>query len=424
MENKNEKINKIVLAYSGGLDTSVSIKWLEEKYGAEIITFTADLGQKEDWAQIKEKALNTGAKKAHIMDLKNEFLTNYAFKGLKANALYEGKYPLATALARPLIAKKMVEVAREEGADALAHGCTGKGNDQVRFEVSFKALAPELEIIAPLRDWGFTTREEEIEYAAQNNIQVKATKDSPYSIDQNIWGLSVECGKLEDPWEEPPADAYQWTNDIEDTPDDPTYLTIGFKKGKPISINGVEMNAVKLVNKLNKIGSNYGIGRIDMVEDRLVGIKSREIYETPAGEILLKAHQELESLTLDRETIQYKEDISKKYAELTYNGLWFSPLKDSLDAFINNTQKEVNGIVKLKLAKGNSIVVGRKSENSLYQYGLATYDEKDAFDHSSAPGFINLWALPVQVANQVKNSKNKKKIWSDDFNDLKITAKK
>ncbi|MGM0438011.1 MAG: argininosuccinate synthase [Bacillota bacterium] len=424
MENKNEKINKIVLAYSGGLDTSVSIKWLEEKYGAEIITFTADLGQNEDWVQIKEKALNTGAKKAHIMDLKNEFLTNYAFKGLKANALYEGKYPLATALARPLIAKKMVEVAREEGADALAHGCTGKGNDQVRFEVSFKALAPELEIIAPLRDWGFTTREEEIEYAAQNNIQVKATKDSPYSIDQNIWGLSVECGNLEDPWEEPPADAYQWTNDIENTPDDPTYLTIGFKKGKPISINGVEMNAVKLVNKLNKIGSNYGIGRIDMVEDRLVGIKSREIYETPAGEILLKAHRELESLTLDRETIQYKEDISKKYAELTYNGLWFSPLKDSLDAFINNTQKEVNGIVKLKLAKGNSIVVGRKSENSLYQYGLATYDEKDAFDHSSAPGFINLWALPVQVANQVKNSKNKKKIWSDDFNDLKITAKK
>jgi len=424
MENSNKKIDKILLAYSGGLDTSVSIKWLEEKYGAEIITFTADLGQDEDWLQIKEKALETGAEKAYIVDLKKQFLENYAFKGLKANALYEGKYPLATALARPLIAKKMVEVAKKEGVDALAHGCTGKGNDQVRFEVSFKALAPELEIIAPLRDWGFTTREEEIEYAAKNDIKVKATKESPYSIDQNIWGLSVECGKLENPWTEPPADAYQWTNDIKDTPDESTYLTIAFKNGKPISLNGTEMDSVKLVSELNKIGSTYGIGRIDMVEDRLVGIKSREIYETPAGEILLKTHRELESLTLDKETLQYKENISKKYAELTYNGLWFSPLKKALDSFIDNTQKSVNGVVKLKLEKGKAVVVGRKSNNSLYQYGLATYDEKDAFDHNSAPGFINLWALPVQVANQVKNSKNEEKSWSDNIKKLKITAEK
>lgn len=423
MKKIENNINKILLAYSGGLDTSVSIKWLEEKYGAEIITFTADLGQEEDWGKIKSKALETGAKKAYVVDLKKEFLDKYAFQGLKANALYEGKYPLATALARPLIAKKMVEVAKKEKVDALAHGCTGKGNDQVRFEVSFKALAPELEIIAPLRDWGFTTREDEIEYASKNDIKVKATKDSPYSIDQNIWGISIECGELENPWNEPPADAYQWTEDLENTPDKEFNLKIAFQNGKPISLNGMKMNCVKLVKKLNKIGSNYGIGRIDMVEDRLVGIKSREIYETPAAEILLKAHKELESITLDRETIKFKENISHKYADLIYNGLWFSPLKESIDSFINNTQKSVNGVVKLKLNKGNAIVVGRKSKNSLYQYNLATYDEKDSFDHEDAPGFINLWALPVQVANQVKKESNENN-WNKEVKNLKATAGK
>lgn len=424
MNSKDKKINKILLAYSGGLDTSVGIKWLEEKYGAEIIAFTADLGQKEDWADVKEKALETGALKAYVVDMKKEFIEKYAFKGLKANSLYEGKYPLATALARPLIAKKMAEVAREEGVDAVAHGCTGKGNDQVRFEVSFKALAPDLKIIAPLRDWGFTTREEEIEYAAEHNIPVAATKKSPYSIDQNIWGLSVECGELEDPWQEPSEDAYQWTREIEDTPEKPCYLTIGFKEGKPVSLNGRVMSSVELVSKLNDFGSVYGVGRIDMVEDRLVGIKSREIYEAPAAEILIKAHKELESLTLDRETVQYKDKIADKYAELTYYGLWFSPLKEALDSFIETTQESVSGLVKMKLQQGNIKVVGRKSENSLYQYGLATYDENDVFDHNAASGFINLWALPVQVANQVKNNTGEDDFFADGLANVKQVAKK
>ncbi|MGM0603029.1 MAG: argininosuccinate synthase [Bacillota bacterium] len=398
MKNNNKDINKILLAYSGGLDTSVCIKWLEDKYDADVITYTADLGQQQDWEKVKEKALKTGAVKAYIDDLKEEFLEEYVFAGLKANALYQGKYPLATALARPLIAKKMVEIAHKENVDAVAHGCTGKGNDQVRFEVSFKALDPDLAVIAPLRDWGFTSREEEIDYAAKNNIEVQATKDSPYSIDQNLWGISIECGILEDPWEEPPADAYQWTKAVNDTPDEPLYLTLSFSEGIPVVLNDKAVSPEELVQKLNKIGSEYGVGRLDMVEDRLVGIKSREIYEAPAADILIKAHKALESLTLDRESKNYKAKISDKYAELTYYGQWFSPLREALDAFINKTQEKVNGIVKIKLEKGNAVVVGRKSDNSLYQYGLATYDENDVFDHDSAAGFINLWALPLQVA--------------------------
>ena len=410
MYKNNKKIKKILLAYSGGLDTSVSIKWLKEKFNADVITYTANLGQKQDWKLVKEKALETGAKKAYIDNLEKEFVDNYAIKGLKSNALYENKYPLATALGRPLIVKKMVEIAKKENVDALAHGCTGKGNDQVRFEVGFKSLAPGLEVIAPLRDWEFKSREEEIEYAKENKIPVDATKSSPYSIDQNLWGVSIECGLLEEPWNEPPYDAYLWTTDPQNAPENELKLEIEFKMGVPISINGTIMETKNIIKKLNEIGGQYGVGRIDLVENRLIGIKSREIYEAPAAVILIKAHTALEELTLDKETKHFKNFVGNKYANLTYNGQWFSPLRKHLDKFIEETQQNVSGIIKLKLYKGNCTVTSRKSQNSLYHYGLATYDKNDKFDHSSAEGFINLWALPDQIANNVnlKNSKGNK----------------
>src|SRR6056297_2292416 len=396
-------IKKILLAYSGGLDTSVSIKWLKERYDAEVITYTANLGQKQNPKEIKDKAIKTGASKAYVENLEKEFVNEYVFKGFKANALYENKYPLATALGRPLIAKKMVETAKKEEVDTLAHGCTGKGNDQVRFEVGFKSLAPKLNVIAPLRNWEFKSREEEIEYALKNKIPVSVKKDSPYSIDQNLWGVSIECGVLEDPWEEPPEDAYLWTQSFKNTPEKEFKLEISFENGIPISINGIVMEKVNLIKKLNKIGGKYGIGRIDLVENRLVGIKSHEIYEAPAAEILMKAHTAIEELTLDKESKQFKHYVSSKYAELIYNGLWFSPLRKALDSFIDKTQKVVSGQVKLVLYKGNCRVIGRKSSSSLYHYGLATYDKNDIFDHKSASGFINLWALPIQIANAKKN---------------------
>ncbi len=405
MTESKKKINKILLAYSGGLDTSVAIKWLQDKYDAEIITYTADLGQKQDWKAVEEKALATGAAKAYIDDIREEFITDYVFPALKVNALYQEKYPLATALARPLISKRMVEIAQKENVDAFAHGCTGKGNDQVRFEVSYKALAPEIKILAPLRDWEFKSRDQEIEYAAANNIEVTATKDSPYSIDQNLWGVSIECGILEDPWEEPPADAYLWTKDVDQTPDEPAYVEIEFEKGVPTAVDGISLSPIEIVNKLNDLGAEYGVGRIDMVEDRLVGIKSREIYEAPAGEILMTAHKGLESLTLDRDTKNYKASMAAKYAEMTYYGLWFSPLREAMDAFVDKSQQTVNGTARVKLYKSQCTLVGRKSDYSLYEHGLATYDESDVFDHQSAPGFINLWALPVQVANQKNRDK-------------------
>ncbi|AZO95522.1 argininosuccinate synthase [Halocella sp. SP3-1] len=397
-------INKIVLAYSGGLDTSVAIKWLKEKYNAEIIAYSANVGQigVESWDLIEEKGYQTGAAKVYIDDVQEEFVKDYVFKALKTNALYEGKYPLATALSRPLISKKMIDIAKENGADAVAHGCTGKGNDQVRFDVSFRALNPEIDIIAPLRTWEFKTRNEEIDYAKANDIPIKATKDSPYSLDSNLWGIAIECGVLEDPWNEPPADAYYWTKDPADTPDKPLYLTIGFEKGEPVQIDGKDMEPVNLVKELNKIGSEYGVGRIDMVENRLVGIKSREIYEAPAAVILTEAHQHLEDMTLDRETSHYKRIISEKFSELLYYGLWFSPLRSAIDAFVEETQQQVNGEVRVKLFKGQCTVVGRKSPYSLYQYDLATYDTEDSFDHSSAEGFIKLWGLPTQVYGSVK----------------------
>jgi argininosuccinate synthase len=405
MTESKKKINKILLAYSGGLDTSVAIKWLQDKYDAEIITYTADLGQKQDWKAVEDKALATGAAKAYIDDIREEFITDYVFPALKVNALYQEKYPLATALARPLISKRMVEIAKKENVDAFAHGCTGKGNDQVRFEVSYKALAPEIKILAPLRDWEFKSRDQEIEYAAANDIEVTATKDSPYSIDQNLWGVSIECGILEDPWAEPPADAYLWTKDVDDTPDEPAYVEIEFEKGVPTAVDGESLSPIEIVNKLNDLGAEYGVGRIDMVEDRLVGIKSREIYEAPAGEILMTAHKGLESLTLDRDTKNYKASMAAKYAEMTYYGLWFSPLREAMDAFVNKSQETVTGTARVKLYKSKCTLVGRKSDYSLYEHGLATYDESDVFDHQSAPGFINLWALPVQVANQKNRDK-------------------
>ena len=399
-------VNKIVLAYSGGLDTSVSIKWLKEKYDAEIIAYAANVGQGGDWEKIEKKALETGASKVYIDDLQEKFVKDYIFNSLKAGAKYEDKYPLATALSRPLIAKAMVEVAEKEGADAVAHGCTGKGNDQVRFDVSFRALNPELTIIAPLRDWDFESRNEEIEYAREHGIPVEATKESPYSYDRNLWGLSAECGQLEDPWLEPPENAYQFTVAPEEAPDEAEYVTVDFEKGVPVALNGDEMGAVELLKKLNEIAGKHGVGRIDMVENRLVGIKSREIYEAPAASVLLKAHGQLEDFTLDRSTAHYKTLISEKYSELTYYGHWFSPLREALDAFIEETQQYVNGEIKIKLYKGKATVVGRKSDNTLYRNNLATYDEEDSFDHDSAEGFIKLWGLPLQTFSRVQKESN------------------
>jgi len=396
-------INKIVLAYSGGLDTSVAIKWIKDEYDAEVIAFAADVGQNEDLEPLEEKALATGASKIYIEDLKEEFLKEYAFKGLKAGAKYEGKYPLATAYSRPLIAKKMIEIAKKEGADAVAHGCTGKGNDQVRFDVSYHALDPDIKIVAPLREWEFGSREEEIDYANENDIPVGATKENPYSIDRNLWGISIECGILEDPWAEPPAEVYQITAAPEDAPDEAEYIEVTFANGEPIALNGEELGPVELVNELNEIAAKHGVGRVDMVENRLVGIKSREIYEAPAAEVLLDAHRHLEDLVLDRETYHYKELISEKYAELTYYGQWFSPLREALDAFIDSTQQYVNGTIRVKLYKGNATVVGRKSDNSLYQENLATYEKSDTFNHDAAIGFIELFGLPLKVHGKVNN---------------------
>ncbi len=405
---KDKKIKKIVLAYSGGLDTSVAIKWLQEKYNAEIIAYAADVGQGVDREALEKKAMATGATSVYIEDLTEEFVESYVFPSLQAGAKYEGKYPLATALSRPLIAARMVEIAQREGADAVAHGCTGKGNDQVRFDVTFRALAPELEIIAPLRVWDFTSRNQEIEYARENNIPVEATKESPYSIDRNLWGLSIECGELENPWQEPPADAYEWTVAPEEAPEEGEYITVDFVNGVPVKLNEKEMDSVELIAGINEIGAKHGVGRIDMVENRLVGIKSREIYEAPAATILTTAHQHLEDLTLDRDTAHYKELLSQKYSDLVYFGLWFSPLRKALASFFRETQQRVNGSIRLKLYKGQCTVVGRKSDDSLYQYDLATYDEEDAFDHTAAPGFIKLWGLPAQVAGQVERKKQNK----------------
>ncbi|MFH1359614.1 MAG: argininosuccinate synthase [Candidatus Omnitrophota bacterium] len=386
-------MKKVVLAYSGGLDTSCAIKWLQDK-GYQVIACIADVGQEDNFKEIQKRALKTGASKVYVLDLKKEFVEKYVFSALKANAIYEGKYLLATALSRPLIAKYQVEIAHKEEAQALAHGCTGKGNDQIRFEVTAKILDPKLKQIAPVRIWEFKTREQEIDYAKAKGIPINVTKKSPYSIDKNIYGMSIECGILEDPWKEPPEEIYQMTVSPQKAPHKVTYITIGFNKGIPVSIHGKSYKPVDLIKKLNEIGGKNAVGRVDMVENRLVGIKSREIYEAPGGTILHIAHKELESLVLDRETLHYKETLAQKYAEMIYYGLWETPLKKQLDAWINKTQEKVSGVVRLKLYKGNCTPVGRKSEYSLYKEKLATYGDKDTFDQKLAEGFIKLWGMP------------------------------
>jgi len=386
---------KVILAYSGGLDTSVAVKWLREK-GFKVICFLADVGQGQDFSLAKKRAFAAGAHKVVIGNLKKEFVEGFIWPSLKANAIYESKYLLATALSRPLIAKELVEIAKRENAGFVAHGCTGKGNDQVRFEVSISALSSALKVIAPVREWDLPTREAEIRYAKVHRIPIDVTKKKVYSIDRNLWGISVESGKLEDPWYEPKEDAYQITSSVSKSPGKPCYLKIGFNKGIPSMINGKKQDGVKLIEKLNKIGGAYSIGRSDLIEDRLVGIKSREIYEAPAANILMEAHKALESLVLDRETLYFKEIVSLRYARLIYDGLWYTPLKDAIDNFIDATQKNVEGTVNLKLFKGTVSVCGRKSECSLYKKELATYGKGDKFDQSLAKGFIELFGLPYR----------------------------
>ncbi|HZG60819.1 MAG TPA: argininosuccinate synthase [Anoxybacillus sp.] len=394
---------KIVLAYSGGLDTSVAIKWLQEQ-GYDVIACCLDVGEGKDIEFVKEKALKVGAVKSYVIDAKEEFANEYALVALQAHTLYEGKYPLVSALSRPLIAKKLVEVAELEGAVAVAHGCTGKGNDQVRFEVSIQALNPNLDVIAPVREWSWS-REEEIEYAKKHNIPIPIDLDSPFSIDQNLWGRSNECGILEDPWAAPPEEAYELTTALENTPDVPEIIEIGFEQGVPKTLNGKEYSLAQLILELNAIAGKHGVGRIDHVENRLVGIKSREVYECPGAITLIKAHKELEDLTLVKEVAHFKPLIEQKLAEVIYNGLWFSPLKDALLAFLKETQKNVTGVVRVKLFKGHAIIEGRKSEFSLYDEKLATYTVEDEFDHQAAVGFISLFGLPTKVYSIVNNKK-------------------
>jgi argininosuccinate synthase len=393
--------DKVILAYSGGLDTSVAIKWLKENYNFDVITLTVDVGNERDFSSINSKALKVGASKALVRDVREIFVDNFVFPALQANAVYEGQYPLATALSRPLIAKLLVELALEEGASAVAHGCTGKGNDQVRFEVGVASLAPELKIIAPAREWGMT-RDETIDYAQRHGIPIPITSASPYSIDENLWGRSVECGVLEDPWLEPPEDAFSWTRSPAASPDEAAYIEIGFDKGIPVSLNGHEMKSISLVQRLNEIAGGHGIGRMDLVENRLVGIKSREIYEAPAAVVLLEAHQALESLTLSKQQFRFKQMVALEYADLTYNGLWFSAQHQDLTAYVKSTQRFVSGTIRLKLFKGKCSVVGRKSPFSLYSHGLATYDKGDEFDQSAAAGFIHIWGLPVKTQAQIQ----------------------
>jgi argininosuccinate synthase len=392
--------NKVVLAYSGGLDTSVAIRWLNDK-GWDVVAFTVDLGEKKDLDAIQTRALKTGASAAYVADGREAFLQLFVWPSLQAGAVYEKEYPLATALGRPLIAAMLVQVARREGATAIAHGCTGKGNDQVRFDVATAALAPELQVVAPVREWGMN-RDDEIEYATKHGIEVPATVRSPYSTDENLWGRSIEAGILEDPWAEPPADVYAWTKDPRSCPDEPAYVEIGFKLGIPASLDGKSMTPIELVGALNRIGGENGVGRIDHLENRLIGIKSREIYEAPAAVLLLQAHQALEDITLPKEVARFKDTVAQQWAQMVYDGLWFSPLRDALYAFVSETQTHVTGDVRLKLFKGAASVVGRKSPSQLYQLSLATYGKADAFDQTAAAGFIKLWGLGVRTASQVQ----------------------
>ncbi len=393
--------DKVVLAYSGGLDTSVAIKWLSQNYNLDVIALTIDVGNERDFSAIQQKALKAGAIKALVVDAKEIFVNHFIFPALQANAIYEGQYPLATALSRPLMAKLLVDTAIQEGASVVAHGCTGKGNDQVRFEVSISALLPGLRIIAPAREWGMT-REQTIDYAQRYALPVPATFSSPYSIDENLWGRSIECGVLEDPWVEPPEEVFTWTTSPGLAPDVPDYVEIGFDKGISVAIDGQQLDGISLIQQLNELAGRHGVGRIDHLENRLVGIKSREIYEAPAAVVLLQAHQALEAMTLSKAQTRFKQKVAQEYADLIYNGLWFTSLHQDFAAYVKSSQRFVTGTVRLKLFKGISSVVGRKSPNSLYSYGLATYDKGDEFDQNASPGFIHIWGLPVRTQAQVQ----------------------
>jgi len=393
---KSNKPKRVVLAYSGGLDTSVVTRWLVER-GWDVICLYVDVGFADRESGLEERALAAGAERLVISDAKDVFARSFIFPAMMAGALYEGRYPLATALARPLIAKLLVDVAREEGATAIAHGCTGKGNDQVRFDVSVGALAPDLEILAPVREWELTTRASEIVFARAHKIPITVSEDKQYSVDENLWGRSIEAGELEDPWAEPKENVWEWTSSIEDAPDEPTYVEIGFERGVPVSLDGERLEPVDLILRMHELAGKNGVGRIDMVENRLVGIKSRETYEAPAALVLMEAHRALESLTLSKQQLRLKHRLMQDYADLIYDGLWFTSHHQDLAAFTRSMQRHVSGEVRIRLHKGNATVVGRQSPHSLYQLSLATYDEGDIYDQTAALGFIHIWGLPVRV---------------------------
>jgi argininosuccinate synthase len=397
---------KIVLAYSGGLDTSISIKWIQEKYGVDVVTMTVDVGQGDDLKEIEEKAETIGAVKHYSIDAKEEFVKDYVFRAIKANALYEGKYPVSSALSRPLIASKLVEVARKEGAIGVAHGCTGKGNDQVRFDITIKSLAPDLRIIAPIREWKLT-RDGEVKYARENKIPLLFEKSKVYSIDQNLWGRSIESGPLEDPSNEPLENAFEWTVPPERAPNEPEYATISFRDGIPYSINDDALDAVTLIESLKELAGRHGVGRIDHMEDRLVGIKSREVYECPAAAVILEGHKDLEKAVLTRHELVFKRMVDDQWTFLVYAGLWTEPLREALEAFIDKTQERVHGEVKVKLYKGGLHIVGRSSPMSLYDRKLATYEGLTTFDQTWSPGFIELWGLPTKAANILRRKREK-----------------
>jgi argininosuccinate synthase len=404
-------MQRIVLAYSGGLDTSVAIPWLKEHHRAEIIAVTMDLGQGKELESVRDRALAAGAVRAHVLDLREVFAREYILPALKACAIYEDRYPMATALSRPLIAQKLVDVAEIENATAIAHGCTGKGNDQVRLDVTVRALNPDLKVIAPAREWGMT-RPEEIEYARIHGVPVPAMADGPYSVDGNLWGRSVECGILEDPWTEAPGEIYTLTKPASECPDEPAYVEIRFERGVPVAVNGVAMPLLDLITSLGFLAGAHGVGRIDMVENRLVGIKSREIYEAPAAVVLHAAHLELQKLVMSRDLDRFARTVSLQYADVIYDGLWFTPLREALDAFVEKVQERVTGDVRLKLFKGDCRLVGRKSPHALYDHALATYDAGDAFDHTAAAGFIAIHGLPVELAARKAPGAGKKALVS------------
>ncbi len=400
-------IRKVVLAYSGGLDTSVIVRWLINKYGCEVIGYNANLGIAERKTDLEHRLRAAGGSKMIMDDIRREFLQNYCFPSMRAGAVYEGKYLLATSLSRPLIAEKLIRIARRENADAVAHGCTGKGNDQVRFEITAKALAPDIEVLAPVREWEFKTRDDEIVYARQYGIPVTATKKNPYSYDRNLWGISIECGPLEDPYHEPPGNAYVLTSSPNNAPAAGQVITVGFSRGSPVSLNGRRMNPVDLVERLTAIGARHGVGRVDLVENRLVGIKSREVYEQPASTILCSAYRELLSMVVDRDTLHLMPALSDRYAQLVYDGFWFTPLREALDAFFAKFAALVTGDVRLRLFRGQCVPIGRRSPNALYQESLATYGAADVFDQSASVGFIKIIGLPVEVRARMNSGRGR-----------------